>query len=134
MPRLLGWLLRVRGLGYVGGRATRPAYCRRMPQVWIGFVGMTGPDTGAARRFEDDVLSLLLRHGARVHFRGHRLPTEPAHVPAEFHVLWFPSEEAFANYLADPERAAIISRHGEVFDSKLVVRLEHIETGVGEAE
>ena len=95
--------------------------------VVIGFYGMAGADKSArARAFEDEVLALIPAHGGRVVFRGIRQATEPDHLPAEFHVLWFPTELALANYLADDRRAVMIARHGDVFDEKVSVRLDAV--------
>jgi gamma-glutamyl:cysteine ligase YbdK (ATP-grasp superfamily) len=47
-------------------------------------------------------------------------------MPAEFHVIWFPSEDAFDAYLRDQRRAEMLSRHGDVFTNKVVVRLDPI--------
>lgn len=59
-------------------------------------------------------------------FRGVRQAGEPDHLPAEFHVLWFSTELALASYLADDRRAAVVARHGDVFDEKVSVRLDAV--------
>jgi hypothetical protein len=92
-------------------------------EVWIGFLGYAD-DGEAARRFEDEVLTVLSRHGAEVRFRGHRRAGESVEAPNELHVLWFPSDAAFDAFLADPVRRDIVERHGEVFRSKVVARYD----------
>jgi hypothetical protein len=95
----------------------------------LGFYGHA-PDVALAsvRAFEDDVLSLLADHGAELRFRGHRSAGQSEDLPAEFHVIWFPSDEAFDAYLHDPRRSEFLRRHGEVFTSKGIVRLDAITT------
>jgi uncharacterized protein (DUF1330 family) len=95
----------------------------------LGFYGHA-PDVALAsvRAFEDDVLSLLADHGAELRFRGHRSAEQNENLPAEFHVIWFPSDEAFDAYLHDPRRSDFLQRHGEVFTSKVIVRLDAITT------
>jgi hypothetical protein len=95
--------------------------------ITLGFYGNAPDDALASvRAFEDDVLSLLGDHGAVLRFRGHRSAGQPEDVPAEFHVIWFPSDDAFNAYLRDPRRSDFLQRHGEVFTSKVVVRLDTI--------
>jgi uncharacterized protein (DUF1330 family) len=97
--------------------------------ITFGFYG-NAPNAALAgvRAFEDDVLSLLADHGAKLQFRGHRSADQPEDLPAEFHVIWFPSDEAFDAYLHDPRRSYFLQRHGEVFTSKVIVRLDTITT------
>lgn len=92
--------------------------------ITIGFHGFAGAGAEAVRSFENEVLELLPDHGAKVLFRGHRSAGEPAELPVEFHVLWFPTEDALRQYLADPRRVALLAKHGEVFSAKSVVRLD----------
>jgi uncharacterized protein (DUF1330 family) len=95
----------------------------------LGFYGHA-PDVALAsvRAFEDDVLTLLADHGAELRFRGHRSAGQSEDLPAEFHVIWFPSDEALDAYLHDPRRTEFLRRHGEVFTSKVIVRLDTITT------
>ena len=94
----------------------------------IGFVGYALPTAAEnVRAFEDEVLALLPAHGAVVQFRGRRKMGEPEGSPVEFHVLWFPTEASFDSYLADPARAEILARYGDVFSDKIVVRLDSVE-------
>jgi hypothetical protein len=95
--------------------------------ITIGFFG-NAPDVALAsvRAFEDDVLTLLADHGAELRFRGHRLVGQPEELPAEFHVIWFPSDKALDAYLNDPRRSEFLQRHGEVFTCKVSVRLGNI--------
>lgn len=94
----------------------------------IGFFGNALSEMAEkVRAFEDEVLALLPAHGALVQFRGRRQEGQPEDRPAEFHVLWFPSEASFNAYLSDPQRAEILARYGEVFSDKVVVRLDPVE-------
>jgi uncharacterized protein (DUF1330 family) len=94
----------------------------------LGFYGHASAGlSDRARRFEDEVLALLPAYGAKVVFRGHRKAGESDDLPAEFHVLWFPSDEALDSYLHDPRRSEILVRYGDVFSRKVVVRLDPIE-------
>ncbi len=96
--------------------------------ITLGFIGMADATNAAlARAFEDEVLTVLARHGARVLFRGHRGVGEADTLPAEFHVIWFPHDDALQAYLSDPRRADIIDLHGDVFSMKTSVRLDRIE-------
>jgi hypothetical protein len=42
------------------------------------------------------------------------------------HVIWFPHRGAFASYLADDRRRALVERYGEPFTSEHVVEVETI--------
>ena len=93
----------------------------------IGFIGHAEPDmVDAAAAYEDAVLTLLPDHGARVLYRGRRVTDQDPSLPAEVHLLWFPSQAAFESYLADPRRHALIAAHGEVFTDKTVVELDEV--------
>ena len=95
--------------------------------VTIAFIGYTTPGRAdAARAFEDEVLALMPVYGAKVVARGHRSAGQDAALPAEVHTLWFPSRRAFQAYLDDPARAEILQRHGDVFDTKIVVEVDPI--------
>ena len=91
----------------------------------IGFFGHAVADmVEKVREFENEVLQLIPLHGGQVLFRGIRSDGEDAGLPVEFHVIWFPSEEALAAYVADSRRVELIARHGDVFTSKVSVRLD----------
>lgn len=93
----------------------------------IAFVGRAEPALlGAAAAFEDDVLALLPDHGARLVYRGRRSSGQDPSLPAEVHLIWFPSRAAFDAYLADGRRQALLARHGEVFTEKVVVELDEV--------
>jgi uncharacterized protein (DUF1330 family) len=96
----------------------------------LAFYGLADREQAeAARAFEDEVLDLVPLHGGRVVFRGHRRADEPDSLPAECHVLWFPSEDALAPYMADQRRAELLARHGEAFSEKVVVRVDVLSVG-----
>jgi len=55
-----------------------------------------------------------------------RTNVENTALPLEVHVIWFPHREAFASYLADDRRRALVERYGEPFTSEHVVEVETI--------
>lgn len=71
--------------------------------LWIGFVGYCDPtSTDAAGAYEDAMLALWPRYAAHVVVRGRRRHDQPTNLPAELHVLWFPSRDAFDAFSGDP--------------------------------
>ncbi len=70
------------------------------------------------------MLPLLADHGARIVYRGRRAAGQDAALPVEIHLLWFPDQDAYEAYLADPRRAALLERFGDVFASKQAVELD----------
>ena len=99
-------------------------YMDQSDSVTVAFVGYAGAAaTHRVRSYEDDMLALLPTHGARVIYRGHRAQGQDASLPIEVHVLWFPERQALDSFLHDPRRAEISRRHGEVFDSTVVVQV-----------
>ncbi len=79
-----------------------------------------------AAAYEDAVLALLTDHGARVVFRGRRSGGQPDELPAEVHLLWFPSRAAYDGFRADPRRALAAEGHGQVFTATVVVELDDL--------
>lgn len=93
----------------------------------IAFVGRADPAlVEAAGAFEDAVLALLPDHGATLVYRGRRAPGQDESLPAEVHLIRFPHRAAFAAYLADGRRQALLAAHGEVFTEKVVVELDEV--------
>ena len=93
----------------------------------IAFVGHADPShLEAAAAFEDAVLPLLSSHGASLLYRGRRAPGQDESLPAEVHLIRFPSRSGYDGYLADPRRAVLIAAHGDVFTSKVVVELDSL--------
>jgi uncharacterized protein (DUF1330 family) len=93
--------------------------------VTIAFMGHAEPGrAAAASAYEDDVLPLLADHGAQLLFRGRRADGEDAALPLEVHLIRFPSRAAYAAFLDDGRRAALLEQHGEVFTGKVVVELD----------
>jgi uncharacterized protein (DUF1330 family) len=82
----------------------------------VGYADADQADRASA--FEDEVLSLLADHGARVVHRGRRAAHEDPALPLEVHLLWFPHRAALDAYLADPRRQALLAEYGEVFTTK----------------
>lgn len=103
-----------------------PSYARRVETpVTIAFVGYADADrTGAASAYEDEVLPLLVDHGADLLYRGRRADGQDPSLPLEVHLIRFPGRGAYDAFLADERRRALIHRHGEVFASTIVVELE----------
>ena len=50
---------------------------------------------------------------------------DPA-LPLEVHLIRFPSRRAYDAFLADDRRQALLTRHGEVFTTKVVVELDTV--------
>lgn len=93
----------------------------------IAFVGYVTPSMSErAAAYEDAVLPLLDRYGARVLYRGRRAEGEDPARPFEIHLLWFPDQHAFDGYLVDKRRRALLDEFGEVFSHKQVVRMDTI--------
>jgi uncharacterized protein (DUF1330 family) len=93
----------------------------------LAFVGYTTAHLAdRAAAYEDAVLPLLADHGARVVFRGRRVPGEGEALPFEVHLLWFPDRAAYDAYIADERRAALLAEFGEVFTTKQVVEMEAV--------
>ncbi len=93
----------------------------------LGFVGhATSEHAARATEYEDAVLPLLGDHGGRVTYRGRRAAGQDPSLPLEVHLLWFPNRAAFAAYMSDPRRVALLEQFGEVFVSKQVVELDAI--------
>lgn len=94
--------------------------------VWIGFVGVCrdSKQARAANLYEDAVLQLLPRHGATVVVRAQRRDDQQDDLPAELHVIHFPSRASFEGFLNDPARHALLDEFGEVFTTKTVIELK----------
>ncbi len=103
-----------------------PSYARRVETpVTIAFVGHAEADRAdAASAYEDDVLPLLVDHGADLLYRGRRADGQDPSLPLEVHLIRFPGRGAYEAFLADERRRALSDRHGDVFASKIVVELE----------
>jgi uncharacterized protein (DUF1330 family) len=74
--------------------------------------------------YEDEVLSLLPAHGARVVQRLRM--TNPAEGMCEVHVLEFPSRAALDAYLADPARVALADVRDRVVADTQVFPVEDV--------
>jgi hypothetical protein len=92
--------------------------------VFVGYATESSAPQAAA--YEDAVLPLLADHGARVVYRGRRVPGQDPMLPAEVHLLWFPHRHAFDAYIADHRRTELVARFGEVFTAKHAVEMETI--------
>ena len=74
--------------------------------------------------YEDDVLALLGRHGARLVARVQN--TEAADgQPAEVQIIDVPSEGALAAYLDDPDRLAMGARREACVARTEIIRARH---------
>lgn len=84
--------------------------------------------------YEDRVLTLLADHGARVVHRVRAVAGTGAGAergvdadePTEVHLLEFPSEDAFAAYMADKRRLALAPQRERAIARTLVVRVEPV--------
>jgi uncharacterized protein (DUF1330 family) len=97
---------------------------RTVPVVFVGYADPERLDD--VRRYEDEVLALLPDHGAAVVFRGRRVDGADPALPAEVHVLSFPTAVAFDAFLADDRRRALLARHGDVFRERVVVEMDRL--------
>jgi len=97
--------------------------------VFVGYADEALSDR--ARAYEDEVLPLLERHGARLLYRGRRSDGEVASLPLEVHVIRFPHREALGAFMADDRRQSLLQRHGEVFTAKHVVEMDTISGSLG---
>ena len=75
--------------------------------------------------YEDQVLLLLPAHGARLLTRVRTKDAQEGE-PLEVHVLEFPSEQALADYLDDPQRAALASVRERVITRTQLLRVEPV--------
>lgn len=73
-------------------------------------------------RYEDQVLALLGDHDARVVARLRALDGSLT----EIQILEFPSEQALANFQADPRRLALGELRDAAIDSTTVIRVEPV--------
>jgi len=105
-----------------------PSYARRVEaRVTIAFIGHADPaQVDAASAYEDAVLPLLADHRAELLYRGRRAGDQAESLPAEVHLIRFPDRDAYAAFLADDRRHALLHEHGEVFTSKVVVELDPV--------
>ena len=98
--------------------------------VTVAFIGHTRPDMAEqAAAFEDEALGLLVELGGTVQFRGRRVAGADQSLPAEVHILSFPSRQMFDSYLQHERRRQLLTQHGDVFESKVVVELSPIAEG-----
>ena len=70
--------------------------------LWLVRIDLTEADLGAFERYEADVLGLVADHGGRVELRVRTLDRR-----TETHLLYFPAEQAFERFRADPRRLAL---------------------------
>jgi uncharacterized protein (DUF1330 family) len=61
-------------------------------------------------RYEDTVLKLIVEHGGTVPSRVRLVTSDEG--PDEIHVIQFPHQTAFDNYMADPRRQELGARNG----------------------
>jgi uncharacterized protein (DUF1330 family) len=72
--------------------------------------------------YEDQVLTLLERHGGRVLQRVRSV--EGTDGPFEIHLLEVPSEDALAAYMDDPARLALATLREQAIAETQVLRVE----------
>jgi uncharacterized protein (DUF1330 family) len=83
-----------------------------------------------AAAYEDEVLRLLERHGAKLLYRGRRAAGQDPSLPFEVHLIWFPHRRALASYMADDRRKELLEKYGEVFRLKQAVTMDTIATAM----
>jgi uncharacterized protein (DUF1330 family) len=74
--------------------------------------------------YEDTVLALIPAHGGRVLSRVRKVDNTDG--PFEVQVIEFPSEDAVAAYMVDPERVALADVHAVAVARTEVVRVESV--------
>jgi uncharacterized protein (DUF1330 family) len=74
--------------------------------------------------YEDTVLALLPRYGARLVSRVRRLDDEG---PFEVHVIEVPDEAALDAYLADPARVALAATRQAAIERTDIVRVSLVD-------
>jgi uncharacterized protein (DUF1330 family) len=75
--------------------------------------------------YEDTVLALLPRYGARVVSRVRRIGDEEG--PLEVQVIELPDEAALEAYLVDPTRVALATTHRAVIERTDVIRVSLVD-------
>jgi hypothetical protein len=86
--------------------------------VLVAVVEMAPGHTEAGRRYEDEVLALLGRHGGSLETRLHS--TDSA---AEVHVIRFRSRAGYESFLIDPERLALREALGAAVPTTRVIEV-----------
>jgi uncharacterized protein (DUF1330 family) len=74
--------------------------------------------------YEDTVLALLSRYGARLVSRVRRVDDEG---PFEVHVIEMPDEAALDVYLADPARVALAATREAAIERTNIVRVSLVD-------
>lgn len=76
--------------------------------------------------FEAVAIPLIGKHGGELLLRLRPIPEDVVagsiELPYEIHLVRFPSDEALANFTADPERQALLHLKNDSVRSSLVVR------------
>jgi uncharacterized protein (DUF1330 family) len=75
--------------------------------------------------YEDTVLALLPRYGARVVSRVRRIGDQDG--PLEVQVIELPDEAALEAYLADPARVTLAATHRAVIERTEVIRVSLVD-------
>jgi uncharacterized protein (DUF1330 family) len=77
---------------------------------------------GLLNDYEDQVLGLLGRHGARVLSRVRALEAGPS----EMQILEFASERALVDFQNDPARLVLATLRDSAIERTQVIRVEHV--------
>lgn len=97
--------------------------------VTVAFIGHARPAMiERAAAFEDEALALLVELGGAVVFRGQRVEDTDESLPAEVHILSFPSRAVFTSYLEHERRRQLLEKHGDTFETKVVVEVDPVES------
>lgn len=86
--------------------------------VLVAVVDMAPDHTEAGRRYEDDVLALLGRHGGSLETRLHSIDSA-----AEVHVIRFQSRAGYESFLIDPQRLALREALGPAVPTTRVIEV-----------
>jgi len=112
------------------GTARRTAAAARVwnhPEMALTLAVLLWPHPGedaALCAYEDEVLALLPKYGARVVSRVRRRPDDDG--PLEVQIIDLPDEAALGRYLADPQRAKLVEVRDRAIARTDVMRVDHV--------
>ncbi|GAB3946581.1 hypothetical protein [Micromonospora vulcania] len=84
----------------------------------VALVEFAAGAEAAGRRYEDDVLTLLGRHGGQLERRLRGTDGQ-----AEVHVIRFDARSGYESFLADPDRAALRTALGDSAPTTRVIEV-----------
>jgi hypothetical protein len=101
------------------------AYGRRVTTpgelLLVAIVEMAEGHADAGRRYEDEVLAFLPRHGGSLEKR-----MRATDAPTEVHVIRFASRDGYESFMADPERRALRESLGDTAPTTRVIEVRDL--------